>query len=86
MVRPDFVLCSKRVLGATGIGPASMHNRNGGITALGSFGDVPPGWPVFDALLETRGGGFAHGAHRLHKAPHTFPVNRVVHHAVFLQA
>ncbi len=49
MSGPDLVIRGQRVVTPEAIGPASMHIRNGIITAIGSPDEVPPGCPIVDA-------------------------------------
>jgi allantoinase len=49
MSAPDLVIRSRRVAGPAGIGPASVHIRNGRIDRVGEFDDVPEGGPILDA-------------------------------------
>ncbi|MCK6592682.1 MAG: amidohydrolase family protein, partial [Polyangiaceae bacterium] len=49
MSAPDLVIRSRRVAGQRGVGPASVHIRNGRIDKMGEFDDVPEGCPLVDA-------------------------------------
>lgn len=49
MSAPDLVIRSRRVAGPRGVGPASVHIRNGRIDKMGEFDDVPEGCPLVDA-------------------------------------
>ena len=49
MSAPDLVIRSRRVAGPRGIGPASVHVRNGRVEKVSEFDDAPEGGPVIDA-------------------------------------
>ncbi len=46
---PDLVVCGDRVVTSDVVGPASIHIREGVITAIAARDEVPPGCPIFDA-------------------------------------
>ncbi|MFQ5777248.1 MAG: allantoinase AllB [Terriglobia bacterium] len=48
-MNPDLVVRSRRVVTPAGVIAASMHIRDGVITAVGSFEEVPPECAVFEA-------------------------------------
>jgi allantoinase len=49
MSAPDLVIRSLRVVKRDGVGPASVHIKNGVIQRVGEFDDVPEGGPLHDA-------------------------------------
>ncbi len=48
-MNPDLVICGDRVVTSKTIGPASVHIRDGIITAIGARDELPADCPVFDA-------------------------------------
>jgi allantoinase len=48
---PDLVIRGRRVVMPEGVGPASIHIRNGVIDAVRAFDDVPPGGPVESVIM-----------------------------------